>query len=65
MKKKKKILILLKLLSLHLWQAAHCKLHNAKCTVDTAPAPANAPVSAPVHFILHIEHSTFHAKHLY
>ena len=37
----------------------------AQCTLHSAPVPANAPASSPVHFILHIKHCTLHAIHLY
>ena len=42
----------------NLWQAEHCTLHTVKCTLRTAPAPANASESEGVHFILHIAHCT-------
>ena len=54
-----------KRLNLHLWQAVHCTLRAAQCTLRTAPAPANAPKSEHVHFILHIEHWTLHTMCLY
>ena len=38
-------------------------LHTARCTLHTAPEPP--PASAPVHFILHIEHWTLHTTYLY
>ena len=53
------------MLNFHLWQEAHCTLHTAQCTLCTVPAPANAPETASVHFILHIEHFALHAIHLY
>ena len=57
--------MMFQLLTLHLWQAAHCTLHSAHCTLHTAPAPANAPASAPVHLILLIVKCTLHAILVY
>ena len=45
--------------------SAHCTLHTAQCTLRTAPAPANAPESEHVHFILLIENCTLHNTDLY
>ena len=47
--------------------AAHCTLHIVHyiwyiyCTLRTLPTPENAPETAPVHFIPHIEHFELHA----
>ena len=57
--------ILFQLLNLHLWQAAHCTLTTAQCTLRSAPSTANAPEYEHVHFILHNEHCTLHTKCLY
>ena len=40
--------------------SSHCTLHTAQCTLQTAPAPANARECEHVHFILNIEHSKLH-----
>ena len=39
------------LINLLFWQAAHCTLHTTRCTLQTEPAPENAPKSELVHFI--------------
>ena len=44
---------------------AHCSLHTAQYTLGTSPAPANAPESEHVNFILHIENCTPHTRGLY
>ena len=44
---------------------ARCTLHTARCTLHTALEPATAPASAPVHFVLRIEHCILHTKHVY
>ena len=59
------LLILFQLQNLCLWQAAHCTLKISQCTLSTAPVSANAPESAPLHFILENEHCTLLAIHLY
>ena len=41
-----------------MWQAEHCTLHTAMCTLHSTHAPQDAPASAPKYFILHTEHST-------
>ena len=53
------------LVNLHLWQAEHCTLHSARCTLPTAPGPTNAPEYEHLLFILHIEHCTLHTTCLY
>ena len=51
---------MLQILNIYLWQAAHCALQTAQSTLRTAPAPAKAPTSAPVHFVLHIKQCNVH-----
>ena len=47
-----------------IWQGAYFTLHTAQCTQQTAPAPSNSPESAPVQFIIQIEHCTLYtARH--
>ena len=58
-------LILFQLLNFHLWLAAQSTLHTAQCTLRTLPAPANAPETESVRFILHIEHFALNAIYLY
>ena len=58
-------LFLFQLHNLHLWQTAPCTLHTAQCIKHTAPTPANAPESAPVHFMPHIAHCTLHTIQVY
>ena len=50
-----------KLLNLLFWQAAHCTLHTARCTLQTEPAPENDPKSELVHFIK--KHLTLYTAH--
>ena len=35
------------LVNLHLWQAVHCALHNAQCTLHTTPASEPGPEPGP------------------
>ena len=42
-----------------------CKRHTAQCIARTVHAPTNAPATAPVQFILYIEHCKSNTLHLY